>query len=150
MFDMRKIIWIPMAILLASCAMDEPKPTVTGLEGSAMPEFSILLPDSSHYFSSMELSGNKPTVLFYFSPTCPYCRIQTRRIVEDAKKLGDVNFVFVTSKQFDVMKKYYRHFGMDGLNNVFVGLDRSEGRRVGKGCVSTCRSRWSPYHEKKK
>src|SRR3546814_13876448 len=31
-----------------------------------------------------------------------------------------------------------------------VGLGRSEERRVGKECVSTCRSRWSPYHEKKK
>src|SRR3546814_14500253 len=27
---------------------------------------------------------------------------------------------------------------------------RSEERRVGKECVSTCRSRWSPNHEKKK
>src|SRR3546814_14260984 len=26
---------------------------------------------------------------------------------------------------------------------------RSEERRVGKECVSTCRSRWSPYHSKK-
>src|SRR3546814_12689651 len=26
---------------------------------------------------------------------------------------------------------------------------RSEERRVGKACVSTCRSRWAPYHEKK-
>src|SRR3546814_20294556 len=26
---------------------------------------------------------------------------------------------------------------------------RSEGRRVGKGCVSTCRSRWAPDHYKK-
>src|SRR3546814_13722580 len=26
------------------------------------------------------------------------------------------------------------------------GLRRSEERRVGKECVSTCRSRWSPYH----
>src|SRR3546814_6889150 len=25
-------------------------------------------------------------------------------------------------------------------------LNRSEERRVGKECVSTCRSRWSPYH----
>src|SRR3546814_15821093 len=24
--------------------------------------------------------------------------------------------------------------------------ERSEERRVGKECVSTCRSRWSPYH----
>src|SRR3546814_4935991 len=26
------------------------------------------------------------------------------------------------------------------------GQTRSEERRVGKECVSTCRSRWSPYH----
>src|SRR3546814_12363782 len=25
-------------------------------------------------------------------------------------------------------------------------VQRSEERRVGKECVSTCRSRWSPYH----
>src|SRR6188474_3596038 len=27
---------------------------------------------------------------------------------------------------------------------------RSEERRVGKECVTTCRSRWAPAHEKKK
>src|SRR3546814_11533370 len=27
-----------------------------------------------------------------------------------------------------------------------VSIQRSEERRVGKECVSTCRSRWSPYH----
>src|SRR3546814_7661174 len=27
-----------------------------------------------------------------------------------------------------------------------VVAERSEERRVGKECVSTCRSRWSPYH----
>src|SRR3546814_19026010 len=31
--------------------------------------------------------------------------------------------------------------GADGLLSV-----RSEERRVGKECVSTCRSRWSPYY----
>src|SRR3546814_10603723 len=30
--------------------------------------------------------------------------------------------------------------------SIPVGKDRSEERRVGKECVSTCRSRWSPYH----
>src|SRR3546814_15083463 len=28
----------------------------------------------------------------------------------------------------------------------FRACNRSEERRVGKECVSTCRSRWSPYH----
>src|SRR3546814_13482258 len=44
-----------------------------------------------------------------------------------------------------------------GKCNPKVDLDlnelnepRSEERRVGKECVSTCRSRWLPYNEKKK
>src|SRR3546814_13236299 len=32
----------------------------------------------------------------------------------------------------------------------FNDADRSEDRRVGNECVSTCVSRWSPYHLKKK
>src|SRR3546814_4911982 len=35
----------------------------------------------------------------------------------------------------------------DALRRIsFACLSRSEERRVGKECVSTCRSRWSPYH----
>src|SRR3546814_17938950 len=34
--------------------------------------------------------------------------------------------------------------------DVTQGVNRSEERRVGKECVSTCRSRWSPSHKKKK
>src|SRR3546814_1745140 len=33
-----------------------------------------------------------------------------------------------------------------GIAVVGIGVERSEERRVGKECVSTCRSRWSPYH----
>src|SRR3546814_20767274 len=34
-------------------------------------------------------------------------------------------------------------------NVVVWNFARSEERRVGKECVSTCRSRWAPYHSKK-
>src|SRR3546814_2869626 len=38
--------------------------------------------------------------------------------------------------------------GAPALSNKRWGFrsSRSEERRVGKECVSTCRSRWSPYH----
>src|SRR3546814_11912395 len=35
-------------------------------------------------------------------------------------------------------------FDLYEINEAFAS--RSEERRVGKECVSTCRSRWSPYH----
>ena len=46
--------------------------------------------------------------------------------------------------QMDIYMQYY-DFIIDSLskNPSYV---RSEERRVGKECVSTCRSRWSPYH----
>src|SRR3546814_20840380 len=31
-------------------------------------------------------------------------------------------------------------------HHLLAYVERSEERRVGKECVSTCRSRWSPYH----
>src|SRR3546814_14339161 len=36
-----------------------------------------------------------------------------------------------------------------GRNGSLEDRVRSEERRVGKECVSTCRYRWSPYHSKK-
>src|SRR3546814_18916616 len=39
------------------------------------------------------------------------------------------------SDRLDTQHGPHRHFD-----------SRSEERRVGKECVSTCRSRWSPYH----
>src|SRR3546814_20822583 len=36
------------------------------------------------------------------------------------------------------------------IASLVIVVDRSEERRVGKECVSTCRSRWSPYNQKTK
>src|SRR3546814_16533935 len=51
---------------------------------------------------------------------------------------------------------YFRCIKECGIGGVSfpIGLSmeqkRSEERRVGKECVSTCRTRWSRYHDKKK
>src|SRR3546814_14792617 len=41
--------------------------------------------------------------------------------------------------------KEYVPLRIDGQRSLELEC-RSEERRVGKECVSTCRSRWSPYH----
>src|SRR3546814_1811241 len=53
----------------------------------------------------------------------------------------------ITGEQIDVWVGNYvlMSYG-DGAVMGVPGHDRSEERRVGKECVSTCRSRWSPYH----
>src|SRR3546814_13271828 len=48
-----------------------------------------------------------------------------------------------------ILMMHYRQFG-DAVLNVGHALNRqgmrSDERRVGKECVSMCRSRWSPYN----
>src|SRR3546814_3494004 len=39
----------------------------------------------------------------------------------------------------------YNYIAREVFDNEFDSDNRSEERRVGKECVSTCRSRWSPY-----
>src|SRR3546814_20236701 len=51
--------------------------------------------------------------------------------------------VVLEGETFDEAYEFARSMEKQlGLNFVH----RSEERRVGKECVSTCRSRWSPYH----
>src|SRR3546814_19411160 len=52
------------------------------------------------------------------------------------------------------MEAIIKYGGQYGVREIVYGMAhrgrRSEERRVGKECVSTCRSRWSTYQEKKK
>src|SRR3546814_18879862 len=48
-----------------------------------------------------------------------------------------------THPNHDIASKQMSGFG--GMLSFELSL-RSEERRVGKECVSTCRYRWSPYH----
>src|SRR3546814_13408882 len=61
------------------------------------------------------------------------------------KWAGKVNFHWGTFDQLpDSLIESY-----EGVGNVSAFKTRSEERRVGQECVSTCRSGWSPYHSQK-
>src|SRR3546814_19660187 len=47
-------------------------------------------------------------------------------------------------QMFEQMGKAALRLGFEHRTEIHA--DRSEERRVGKECVSTCKYRWSPYH----
>src|SRR3546814_17208821 len=70
------------------------------------------------------------------------------------RRVGTVDFVACSPIFLDKIGKITDKFvGSDALKYEacarIEATGRSEERRVGKACVSTCRSRWSRYNEKK-
>src|SRR3546814_21031305 len=65
-------------------------------------------------------------------------RLCNRRVIEALVKAG----------AFDALDDR-RSTPFASVGNAMDVAERSEERRVGKECVSTCRSRWSPNHYKK-
>src|SRR3546814_16585006 len=59
------------------------------------------------------------------------------------ERLRDYQGSFNTYKEYT---NYWLEFPNFAIEPLVSGHYRSAERRVGKDCVSTCRSRWSPYH----
>src|SRR3546814_14715989 len=97
-------------------------------------------------------------------------RLPAPRTSVDSKSL-EVNILRIivfTERIFGRANHFYRHrsnsrftmgfrrrghhkwcrtsFGPTNFRTLIFERGRSEERRVGTECVSTCRSRWSPYH----
>lgn len=99
------------------------EPERTGLEGKPLPDFNLLLPDSSTWINTRQAQKGKPVVLYYFSPHCPYCKAQTKEIIEDMDKLKGIQFYFITAFPFSEMKKFSKEYELAKYPNISTGLD---------------------------
>src|SRR3546814_17688607 len=65
-----------------------------------------------------------------------------RAVAVEIKRQGGIEGV-------EQLARYLEFLERDPSLRPVRGVFRSEKRRVGNECVSTCRSRWSKYHEQK-
>ena len=106
-------------------------------------------------------------IVFFLSLTFASWGIQEYLTGSTEKNAASINGVNISEREYEdaVNKQRQRYQGMFGANMptdaVFEQnmkqqvldqlvlqrvMGRSEERRVGKECSSSCRSRWSPYH----
>src|SRR3546814_370515 len=92
------------------------------------------------------------TAMDFFIPGVPLAAQRARAISSGASltvdRDNDKNPVVALREIADetVDTEGLRQRMIGGMQKHVEVDERSEERRVGKECVSTCRSRWSPYH----
>lgn len=118
---MKTIQSLLLLLLLAGCFGHEP--VQTSHKGERIPEFSLLLADSSTYFNTKSLKEGKSLILFFFGPGCPYSRGQMEEIIANAEKLKDIQFILLTTAPFEEMKWFYKQYQLDKYHNMITGVD---------------------------
>src|SRR3546814_17708592 len=89
-------------------------------------------------------SGNSPelAVTTTNNPVIPPARSRYLAEIVDS----NIEYDRWADEQCELARRLYQLQGTMELLGPGEKPARSDERRVGKECVSTCRSRWSPYH----
>src|SRR3546814_16925943 len=128
-----------MAVVFSSRRRHTRCALVTGVQTCALPILAVL---DDHRVAIATLAPGKQ----YFAVTGAFDRRPVRGCIINPFVRSDLvqyrMLATIGKARADACKVHRR-------SDECFAHARSEERRVGKECVSTCRSRWSPYHSKK-
>lgn len=95
----------------------------TGHEGRILPSIEILLPDGKTHIDISKMPMQRPFVLFYFSPTCPYCQEEMKEIIDNMTHLSKIDFYIITPYAYSEMMSFYNKNDLKRFKNIVVGVD---------------------------
>src|SRR3546814_12168197 len=109
--------------------------------GQPAPDFTMKT-DGGGEVSLDSLRGRKVVLYFYPKDDTPGCTTEAKAFRDSIAAFEKANTVVIGVSPDSVAA----HDRFKAKHDLPFALARSEERRVGKECVSTCSSRWSPYH----
>lgn len=116
-----KYVIVIICIFFVACFGKQPEKT--GMEGKRLPEFSLLLVDSTTWINTKDIPPGKPSVFFLFSPECPYCKSQMSKIINDIESLNGLSIYAITPWPIKDAKQFYNTYDLSKYPNIKVGRD---------------------------
>jgi thiol-disulfide isomerase/thioredoxin len=114
---------LPLIIIIiafAGCFGSEPQKT--GKEGKRLPEFNIFLTDNT-WLNIATFTVDKPIIIFYFNPYCPFCKAQTEEIIDDMARLKSFQFYFISDYPLLDIINFSNKYNLAKYSNITIGLD---------------------------
>lgn len=93
------------------------------LKGLKIPDFKLLLVDSTTNFYTENLDRKKNTLIMLFSPDCDHCQHQTEDIIHNIAAFKNTQIVMTTVLPFNQMKTFYETYRLQRFKNIVMGRD---------------------------
>jgi len=110
-----------LATISVSAQQDNNEPTY--LRFPTIPPFELLSVDSNTVITKADLKKNQPVLLMFFSPDCDHCQHQTQDMLKEMDAFKKIQIVMATYQPFEMMKDFYKKYGLSFYPNVHVGRD---------------------------
>lgn len=117
---MRQLLFL-FSLSIAGCM---PAPKIQEVKDpKALPPITLLMADTVTKYNTDSLPKDRPTLLVFYAPNCPYCDTMTGNIVKYIDTLKDVNIVTLSGGLFHYVDVYDKKFELSKYSNVKNGLD---------------------------
>lgn len=107
-------ISIPLAVISFGCGASK-----TG----DMPDFNILLDDSTTILNTQSIPSGQPIILLFFSPDCEHCQEETKALIKEYDAVKNYKIYFITIEPFRDMRYFKEYFHLGNYSNITVGRD---------------------------
>lgn len=118
-----KLLYVSI-VMIALWGCSEKERTSSGqLVGTKMPNFSLLLGDSTTYLSTQNIPAGKPVVFFYYQTWCPSCREQLDNFIKNMDRLKDIQIYMITNSPYSDIKAYVKEHQLEKYPNITMSMD---------------------------
>ena len=98
-------------------------PACNSTSQEKLPDFDLLLPDSTTVLHTRDIPSGQPVVIIHFESNCGECQKETESILKNMDSLKQVRFYFVTLETFDRLDVFNVHYKLASFPNIVAGQD---------------------------
>lgn len=113
---MRNSLFFAILSLVTICAGCRPPK-------SDMPDFKLLLLDSTTVIHTRDIPTGNPSILIFFSPFCEHCQEETADLLKKIEVFSSVNIYFITIEPMHDMRVFNGYYKLFRYPNITVARD---------------------------
>lgn len=88
-----------------------------------MPDFKLLLLDSTTIIHTRDIPAGNPSILIFFSPFCEHCQEETTDLLKRIEAFSSVNIYFITIEPIHDMRVFNGYYKLFRYPNITVARD---------------------------